>query len=152
LKTGLPTHGVMFQSTKGAFVKLYVSLLLMAFVGLMIGLLISAMAPNTDRAIGLVPIVLIPQIIFSNVVFSLNGTAGKIISYVIPARWGMQVMGTIAHVKDRYAGDIATPFYATDRMHEIEFWLALLGLSALLFILTVWRMRRGDTLNARSSP
>ena len=146
LKTGLPTHGVMFPNVRGAFLELYVSLLLMSFVGLMIGLLISALAPNTDRAISVVPIVLIPQIIFSNVVFSLNGTAGKIISFIMPARWGMQVMGTITHVRDKYAGDIATPFYATDRTHEVEFWLALICLSALFFLLTVWSMSRRDAL------
>ena len=149
LKTGLPTHGVMFHSIKGAFLELYVSLLLTSLVGLMIGLLISALAPNTDRAISLVPIVLIPQIIFSNVVFSLSGTAGKIISYLMPARWGMQAMGSIAHVKDQYAGDIATPFYASNRTHEIGFWLALIGLSCLFFLLTVWSMRRRETLSAR---
>ena len=144
LRTGLPTHGIMFNNVRGAFLELYVSLLLMSLVGLMIGLLISAVAPNTDRAISLVPIVLIPQIIFSNVVFSLNGTAGKIISFLMPARWGQQVTGSIVHVKDKFAGDIATPFYASDRTHEIGFWLALMGLAALFFALTVWQMRRQD--------
>ncbi|HKV84509.1 MAG TPA: ATP-binding cassette domain-containing protein [Ktedonobacterales bacterium] len=147
LKTGLPTHGVMFQHTRGGFAELYISLLLVSFVGLMIGLLISALAPNTDRAISIVPIVLIPQIIFANVVFSLNGTAGKVISFIMPARWGVQAIGTAAHVRDQYAGDIATPFYASDRTHEIGFWLALIGLSALFFALTLWSMQRHDALH-----
>ncbi|MGH2486275.1 MAG: ABC transporter permease, partial [Ktedonobacterales bacterium] len=146
LRTGLPARGVLFPHVTGAFAELYISLLLTSFVGLTLGLLISALAPNTDRAISLVPIVLIPQIIFANVVFPLSWVAGKAISFIMPARWGMQALGSIARVRDQYTGHYPTPFYTSDRSHEIEFWLALVVLCALFFALTLWSMQRRDAL------
>jgi len=49
--------------------EIFITMALTSLAGLMIGLLLSAMAPNTDRAMSLVPLVLIPQVIFSGVVF-----------------------------------------------------------------------------------
>jgi ABC-type multidrug transport system permease subunit len=102
----------------------------------MLGLLVSALAPTTDRALSIVPIILIPQIMFSNVIFSLSDPASKWISYLMPSRWGMQAMGSIVRISDRFA-ELDIPFYRSDARHLLGFWGALVGLALVYFALTL---------------
>lgn len=145
-KTGYPTHGAFFGGTTGAFGELYISLLLGSLVGLMLGLLVSALAPNTDRAVSIVPIVLIPQIIFSNVIFTLSGTFGTWISYVMPARWTMEALGSSAHLHNRFALQ-PHDFYVSDAGHVLGWWGALLLLAVVFFLITLFFQRRKDVLH-----
>src|SRR5205085_7903604 len=46
-----------------ALLEVYITMALTTLAGLMLGLAISATAPNTDRAMSLIPIILIPQVI-----------------------------------------------------------------------------------------
>jgi ABC-type multidrug transport system ATPase subunit/pSer/pThr/pTyr-binding forkhead associated (FHA) protein len=146
MKSGYPSHGILFAGAHGAFAEMYISLLLMSFVGLMLGLLISALAPNTDRAVSIVPIVLIPQIIFANVIFILSGTGGKIISYLMPARWGMQALGSVVGLHDHFTDHLNEPFYSASKTHLLGFWLALMCQAVILGILTLWLQKRKDVL------
>ena len=51
----------------------YISLSLTSLVGLMIGLMISCLATNSDQANSMIPMILIFQILFSGVIFKLTG-------------------------------------------------------------------------------
>ena len=144
-KVGYPTRGVIWSGTQGGFAELYITLLLSSLVGLMMGLLISALAPNTDRAVSITPIVLIPQIIFANVIFTLSDTIGKWISYITPARWGMQAAGSIAGLNDRFAAQ-DKPFYTSDARHVLGWWAALVALTVAFFLITLIFQKRKDTL------
>jgi hypothetical protein len=146
MKSGYPSHGILFPGTRGAFGEMYISLVLMSLVGLLLGLLISALAPNTDRAVSIVPIVLIPQIIFANVIFILSGTGGKVLSYLMPARWGMQALGTIVGLHDHFTDHLNESFYTAGKTHLIGFWLALVCQAVILGVLTLWLQRRKDVL------
>ncbi len=76
---------------------LYLSLLLTALAGITLGLLISAMTSNSDRATSFVPVVLIPQIIFSGAVVALErmGLLGDWFSNLMISKWGYQTSGRI---------------------------------------------------------
>jgi hypothetical protein len=85
------THSILLPP----LLEIYISTALASLSGLMIGLTISAVVPNSDRALSFVPIVLVPQIIFSNVLFSLdNPPALQYIGGIFPARWAMAAMGS----------------------------------------------------------
>lgn len=85
------THSIMLPP----FLEVYISAALASLAGLMIGLTISAIVPNSDRALSIVPIVIIPQIIFSNVLFSLdNPPILQFLGGIFPARWAMAAMGS----------------------------------------------------------
>ncbi len=77
---------------------IFITLLLTALAGVTLGLLISAVTSNSDRATGFVPIVLIPQIIFSGAVVALDGVVGNVISAFMPSRWGYRAVGTLANL------------------------------------------------------
>lgn len=143
LKSGYPTSGILWPGQTGAIAELFISLLLCALAGLMLGLMVSAFAPTTDRALSIVPIVLIPQIIFSGVIFSMSHQVAKTISYLMPARWGMQATGSIARISDKFA-QMDIPFYRSDPSHLLGFWAATVALIVLFLLLTLLFMRRKD--------
>ena len=145
VKTSMPTNGRIWHGQSGAFIEIYLTLLLVSLVGLMLGLLTSALVPNSDRALSIVPVLLIPQIIFANVIFNIDGTFAKVISWIMPSRWGLQAAGTVARIKDNLSGHTDYPFYASDVPHLVGFWLILLLLVAGYFGLIVLAMRRKDT-------
>ncbi|MBV9231214.1 MAG: FHA domain-containing protein, partial [Chloroflexi bacterium] len=87
-----PFHHSIFLP---AFLEIYISMALTSLAGLMTGLAISAIVPNSDRAMSLVPLALLPQIIFAGVIFSLdNPQLLQVLGAFFPARWAMAAMGS----------------------------------------------------------
>ncbi len=76
------------------FMEIYITMALTSLAGLMIGLTVSALVPNNDRAMSIVPLVLIPQVIFSGIIFKLEGPSLSFIAAFFPARWAMAAMGS----------------------------------------------------------
>lgn len=76
---------------------LYLTLVLTALGGVTMGLLISAMTSNSDRATSFVPVLLIPQIIFSGAVVALErmGAVGDWLSNIMVSKWGYQITGRL---------------------------------------------------------
>ncbi|MGL6201969.1 MAG: FHA domain-containing protein [Lachnospiraceae bacterium] len=59
------------------------------------GLIISAVVKSGDKAMAAAPFVLIIQLLFSGILFTLEG-AGKVISYFTISRWSVEGLGSIA--------------------------------------------------------
>ncbi len=76
------------------FLEVYITMALTSLAGLMLGLAISALVPNNDRAMSIVPLVLIPQVIFSGIIFKLNNPLLQFLGAFFPARWAMAAMGS----------------------------------------------------------
>lgn len=68
------------------------AMLLTAAVGIGVGLLISALVRTSEMATSLVPLILIPQILFSGIVGVPNGIVDKAISLTMPAAWAFDTM------------------------------------------------------------
>ena len=86
-----PLHQGIFLPV---MLEVYITMALASLAGLMLGLAISALAPNTDRAMSFVPIVLIPQVIFSGVIFKLDSPILQAIGSLFAMRWAMAGMGS----------------------------------------------------------
>ncbi len=76
------------------FLEIYVTMALTSLAGLMMGLTVSAVVPNNDRAMSIVPLVLIPQVIFSGIIFKLDNPLIATLAAFFPARWAMAAMGS----------------------------------------------------------
>ena len=106
-------------------------LALVSLAGTSTGLLISAAVSTTDRAVALVPLVVIPQILFSEVVIGARklenwtGWAEK----AMPVRWGYEMM------KDLRARTIEWADVAGEA-------LMILALAALCHVLALILLRR----------
>ncbi len=88
---GLPEGGVMM----GAFSEMLISAFLTSLASASMGLFVSSLFNNADRAMTVAPILLLPQILFSGLIFKLAG-ATKIISNFAVCRWSMEGLGTTA--------------------------------------------------------
>ncbi|MEO7673743.1 MAG: FHA domain-containing protein [Pyrinomonadaceae bacterium] len=68
------------------------TMLLTAGVGIGVGLFISALVRTSEMATSLVPLILIPQILFSGLVGVPNGITNKVVSMTMPAAWSFDTM------------------------------------------------------------
>lgn len=134
-----------------------ITMMLAALAGLMIGLLISALAPNTDRALSLVPIVLIPQVIFSGAVFKLNTPILQAVGDLFAVRWAMAGMGSSVGLHPdklgvdsfAYQGTLFTTLNPADAqpgatIHLLIVWGALVLMIILLGILISFFLKQKD--------
>ncbi len=64
-------------------------LLLLSFVGSLLGLWLSSLFDNADKVTSLVPLVLLPQIMLAGVIQRLN-TTSEWLSFLTIARWGVE--------------------------------------------------------------
>ncbi len=74
--------------------EIYITMALTSLAGLMTGLTVSALVPNNDRAMSIVPLILIPQVIFSGIIFKLDNPFIATLAAFFPARWAMAAMGS----------------------------------------------------------
>ncbi len=94
LKIRLPREGVMLPAP----VEFYITLVLGAWAAIMLGLMISALAPNTNSVIYFVLLLLFFQIIFSGVLFEMP-QATRPLSYYTLSRWATEALGVSANLE-----------------------------------------------------
>ncbi len=81
----MPMPGEMFGLPQ------FWAMLLTAAVGIALGLFISALVKSSEMATSLVPLILIPQILFSGIV-GVPGGISKPVSLLVPAAWSFDTM------------------------------------------------------------
>ncbi len=82
---------VLALLTPDKFLHAYWPLLLCGVAGVSLGLLVSSIVNSPDKAIALVPILLIPQVLFSGIFGELKGTQ-KIFGEVMISKWSYNLM------------------------------------------------------------
>jgi len=80
-------------------IEMMVTIFITIYVSAGFGLLISAASKNGDRAMTIAPFVLIIQLLFSGILFSLDGATEKI-SYFTFSRWSMEALGSTNALND----------------------------------------------------
>ena len=140
------------------FLEIYISMALTSIAGLMLGLAISALAPNNDRATSFIPIILIPQVIFSGIIFPLDNPFLQFIGSFFAARWSMAAMGSSVGLHGDKLGsgkDFAyqgTLFSSVNQssvqlsatIHLILMWFALIVMIVVLGAATAYFLKRKD--------
>jgi ABC-type multidrug transport system ATPase subunit len=92
----------------GRPVLLVASMLLASLVGILLGLALSALASTADRAMTLLPIILIPQVLFTipSVQMDMKGPAG-VVARAMPTWWAYDLLRRVALAPDEALGDEA---------------------------------------------
>jgi hypothetical protein len=133
--------------------EVYITLALTSLAGLMLGLTVSALAPNNDRAVSLIPIILIPQVIFSGLLFNLDGPVLQTIGALFAVRWGMAASGSSVGLHGdklgtdgfSYKGTLFSIFSQTDAtIHLFICWFALLVMIVVLGVAIAFFLKRKD--------
>lgn len=138
----------------------FVTLLLTSLAGMALGLLISAFAASADRAISVVPLALIPQILFAGLIFEVTGAATPL-SWLTISSWSMSALGAsldlnalcnLPNIDEQ--GSVppgCAPGFLTEEAafthtlgHLLGRWGALLAYALVCLLLTAWALRRRD--------
>jgi len=82
----------LFGDTEGSLMRRFPALLLAGWNGVAIGLLISAVSATAEKAMAIVPLVLIPQIVLGGFLIAVSdmNLGTNIISRIAAARWATQ--------------------------------------------------------------
>lgn len=142
LRVTMPDGGLVMPAT----LELMVTSALAGLAGITLGLCISVAASTPDKATSLIPIVLVPQVLFAGLMFKLGGVS-EILSWLTASRWAMDGMGAIVDVNGlrsiiRLASE---PQYVSTPSNLLSSW-AFLCAQAVAWGLVAWgvlRMRRG---------
>ena len=141
-------HGTMFSGV----IEIYITIALTSLAGLMMGLAVSAMVPNNDWAMSILPLLLLPQVIFSGTLFQLKGWFLQLLGALFPIRWSMAAMGSSVGLHSdklnndtlfgtsyaTYHGTLLSTYSKADAIQHLQYmWLALLVM-ILLFGFVVW--------------
>jgi len=127
---GSPEEGLMMNS----FLELLITTFLTSLSSAALGLFVSALFSNPDRAMTVAPILLMPQILFSGMIFKLTGMTKKISWFAI-CKWSMEAYGTTANLnslplKLQVEGfpieHVAEEFYEYTNEHMLKTWGVLL--------------------------
>ncbi len=168
LRSGVPGNGAFLPG----WLEMIIATWLTTLGGMGMGLLVSSLVNNTDKAASIVPILLIPQIILAGLIFPLEGVS-KTLSFATISRWSVESLGTTANLDKLYyqavdaankAGKIAviTPYDPANyddepsetkdynspldsrRNHIILRWGALAGMLVVFLGLTCFFQKRKD--------
>jgi hypothetical protein len=136
----------------------FITTFLTIFAAINLGLLISAGVNNITQANSALPLILIPQIIFAGVLFSLEGL-WKYLSWLMISRWSIAAYGVlveveamIAEAKEQNTFKIPLPFEDTNQVYQLSInnlllnWGVLILHSLIYFLLTYWLQKRKDIL------
>jgi len=129
----------------------FIAMVLTSLDAMVMGLMISALVGNPDKAASIVPILLIPQIVFSGAIIPLKGAA-EIVSYFTLSRWGFELMG---HLTETYKVPlVTTPVLrrSTEGVFEIiqsTHWIILLCYLAIFILCACLFQRLKDYSRVR---
>jgi ABC-type multidrug transport system ATPase subunit len=115
--------------------KLLGAVFLTEMAGLSMGLLVSALSANSDRAMAIVPILLIPQLIFGGALVPIERmlAPAKIISLLMISRWALQLTGRLSHLSERFIAQFPPTFAEPYRnQFDIAYWLPWVVLAAFM--------------------
>lgn len=129
----------------------FLTMLLTSTCAMTMGLMVSAIVNNPDKSASLVPILLIPQIVFSGGIIKLEGIA-DLVSYLTLSRWGFELLGYITKVS--YAPLVTTPSIkrTTEGIFDIipsTHWHILVGYLVLFILIACLFQKMKDHQRTR---
>jgi ABC-type multidrug transport system ATPase subunit/CRP-like cAMP-binding protein len=92
--------------------QLLAAIFLTELAGLAMGLLISAASANSDRAMAIVPVSLIPQLVFAGALVAYDKmlAPAKVVSQLMISKWALQLTGTMTDLSERFAAQFPASF------------------------------------------
>lgn len=97
LLLGMPTKGMQFENAP--VLEIFLTTYLTMLSATCTGLVVSALVSNSDQAISIAPVLLIPQILFSGIIVDLQGLIDKI-SYFVSCRYACVAYCTTADINN----------------------------------------------------
>ena len=143
---GLPEEGLVLPPA----LEMFLSVWLTSVSAAAMGLFVSALFNNPDRAMTVAPLMLMPQMLFSGLLFTLSG-ATEMISLLATCRWSMEGLGTTADLnalemklqqKGIQIPHDAEAFFEYTADHMTSVWLILAGSAVCFLVLACLALRK----------
>jgi energy-coupling factor transporter ATP-binding protein EcfA2 len=139
---GLPSAGVIFSP----FLEFFLATFLTAISASAMGIFVSSFFKNADRAMTVAPLLLMPQILFSGMLFVLSGVS-KAISFFTICRWSMESFGTTSDMNSLDVrivdlGDQADQAFEMTASHLLVTW-TVMSMFTIAFSVLAWFVLRG---------
>ena len=132
---GAPKEGILLANP---LPELFISVWFTIEAAMALGFVVSCLVKNGDRAMTLAPFVLIIQLLFSGILFKLEGTGEKIANITV-SKWSMEALGGISSLND-----------LPDKLHQMMLTAPIepgeLYLSTAGHLLRAWGILLGMTL------
>lgn len=135
-----PEQGIILDEI---LLEYFITIALLTFAAAAMGMFISSLVKKPETANVMAPYILIVQLIFSGILFTMKGTA-ETLSYAMLSRWGMEAMGSISDLNElplKIQMTIPTVPHEVDDMflhtmeHLVQVWIILAGFSAVFLVL-----------------
>ncbi len=138
-----------------------ITIFMTLFSTISLGIMVSAFVKNITQANSSLPLLLLPQIIFSGVLFKMTGI-GKLFSWLMISRWSVGALGSLVDIPSMIPEaepisplnpnpmtitvDIPTEVYAADSSNLLINWGLLLLHSFIYWSITYILQKRKDIL------
>lgn len=136
----------------GAVPTLILAIFLTELAGLAMGLLVSSVSANSDRAMAIVPVLLIPQLIFAGALVPLSRMylAGEVLAHGMISKWALELTGSVVDLGERFRSQYSTTVgesYAVmfDGAQWVS-WAVLGAFTAGMMLATIIIQRKKDVL------
>jgi ABC transport system ATP-binding/permease protein len=139
----LPAHGALL--THHPVIELMLAMFALGLASTILGLLISSVVSTSDKAMPLLVVVVMFQVVLSGGIFSLHGKVGlEQVSWLSPSRWGYAATASTSNLNHVIppatpgSGNGSDPLWD----HTAKTWITDMGILlalALGFALLTWR-------------
>lgn len=128
------------QSTNSILIDSFWDIQLICFLTILcaaaLGLLISAAVKNANIAMSIIPLLLVPQLLFSGMLFELDGTTDVISNFVL-CRWTVEGLGTSTNLNNlTHLAQEINPMIEIEPEKYFEFTQEHMG-NVIIIILTM---------------
>jgi ABC-type multidrug transport system ATPase subunit/pSer/pThr/pTyr-binding forkhead associated (FHA) protein/ABC-type multidrug transport system permease subunit len=140
------------------FIGFGITIFLTTLASISLSLMLSAFVKNENEANNILPLIMIPQIIFSGVLFDLEGLSGKL-SWLMISRWSVGAFGSLVNVNNMVPETPKTPGVPTlpqpfeptsvydPTWQNLSLNLGILCLHTVIyFVVALWLQKRKDIL------
>ncbi len=134
IRMRFPSPGVILPAP----LEIYLTVALAGIAGISLGLCISAASSTPDKATSLIPIVLVPQVLFAGIMFALHHVT-RVLSDLVTSRAAVDALSSIVDL-NRLDTPLPMP-PEPDHAHEPRILLLAWGMivgQALLFAAIAW--------------
>jgi len=139
----LPSQGALLTGLP--LIELLIGIAMLGLASMCLGLLVSALVSTSEKAMPVLVLLTMIQVILSGSVLPLSGKTGlSQLAYLAPARWGFGAVAstTNLNVITPTLGNIVDPLWA----HSASNWLRdmgiLVGLAVIFIVVAALRLRR----------
>jgi len=145
---GIVVMGVKFPDNGSYtfYADMYCCIFLTSLTGVGMGLLVSSVVSTVDKATSIVPILLIPQLIFSGAIipFKNMDNLSKFISNFIVSRWSVGLLGCLVSLNDILPRHMKDLLEETFDINIQKHFTVLSFLFIIFLILTCFFQKRKD--------